>query len=116
MERIASSSELDHLSAHDVEREAEAILELLLPLLHQAARCNHKTAVEVTAQHELADVEPGHDRLACPWVIGQQEPKWLHGEESTVDGIDLVRQRVDGGCLKSGKGVEEVGQLDPPSL
>ena len=116
MERVPGPGCLDHVAAHDLEVQIELVVELLLPLLDQAARGDDQAAVEVAAQHELADVEARHDRLAGARVVGQQEAERLQRQEALVDGLDLVGERLDGGGLDGGERVEEVGQLDPAGL
>ena len=39
--------------------------------------------------------QPAHDRLAGPRVVGDEEADAGLGEQVRVDGIHLVRQRID---------------------
>ncbi len=85
---------LHQLPGQQLEPEPEPVEQLLLPLLHQAARRDDQASGEVTPQHQLLDVEPGHDRLPGTWVVGQQEPQRGAGQQLAVDRADLVRQRL----------------------
>lgn len=69
-ERIAAASGLDHVPCQDLEIKAELLPQLVLPLLHQAARRDHEASLDVTPDHELLAEQPSHDRLAGTRVIG----------------------------------------------
>ena len=75
-----------------------------------------EAAIEVAAQHQLADVEARHDRLAGAGVVGEQEPQRLQRQEPAVDRLDLVRQRLDRRRLDRGERIEQVRQLDAAGL
>ena len=53
--------------------------------------------------------KPGHDGLAGPGVVGQQEPDPGQLQQVVVDGLQLVRQRVDAGDGEAEVGIELVG-------
>ena len=70
----------------------------------------------ITAQHQLLHVEPGHDRLACSWVVREQESQRLARQHLAVDGLDLMRQRVDRARGDRDHRVEQIGEVDPAGL
>ena len=112
LERVARSCGLDHVAAQDVEAKVELVEQLLLPLLDQASWCDDEAAVEIATKHQLADVQPGHDRLARTRVVGEQEPQRLEWEQPAVDSFDLVGQRLDGGRTDGRERVEQVSELN----
>ena len=59
---------------------------------------------------------PGHDGLAGAGVVGKQEPQRLTREHFTIDGSDLVRQRVDPRAVDGEVGVEQVREPDALGL
>ena len=70
----------------------------------------------VAAQHQLADVEPGHDGLASTGIVGQHEAQRLARQHGLVDGGDLVRQRLDVAAVHRHHRVEQVGEMDALGL
>ena len=60
--------------------------------------------------------QPAHDRLAGPWVVGDQEPDAGLGEQMAVDGIHLVRERIDLGDRDGEVRVVLVGQPNAMGL
>ena len=56
--------------------------------------------------------QPGHDGLPGPRIVGNQEPDAGLGEQMAVDGIHLVRQRIDLGHGDGEVRVVLVGQPD----
>jgi len=78
-----------------VERLAEPAEELVLPLNRQRGWAKDQDAIDGLAELHLLDQKPRHDRLASARVVGQEEPQaWLR-KHPLVDGLDLVRQRLD---------------------
>ncbi len=94
----------------------EAPVELVLPLLGQAAGADDEAALQVAAGDELLDEEPGHDGLAGAGVVGEQEAQRLARQHRLVDGGDLVRQRLDDGGVDRQHRVEEVGEANAVGL
>jgi hypothetical protein len=115
-ERVADARRLDHVAGEDLEGQVELGPQLVLPLLHQAARRDHQAALDVTPQDQLLAEQPSHDRLAGTRVVGEQEAQRLPRQHPPVDSIDLVRQRVEGGDLHRQVRVEQVGERDPLGL
>jgi hypothetical protein len=70
-------------------------VQLVLPLFHQPAGCDDQHPLQIAAQHQLFGVQAGHDGLAGPWIIGEQEPQRGAGQQFLIDGFDLVRQRTN---------------------
>ena len=101
---------LDHVAGEDLEVEAELLPQLVLPLLDEAARGDDEAALDVAADHQLLDEQPGHDRLAGAGVVGEQEAQRLAGQHLRVDRRDLVRQRIEVRRLHREVRVEQVGQ------
>ena len=54
-------------------------------------------APDQAAGLQFLEQQPGHDRLAGAGVVGQQEPDARQLQEVAVDGLQLVRQRIDAG-------------------
>ncbi len=111
-ERVARQRRLDAVAGQEGEVEVELLGELRLPLLDEAAGRDDEAATQVAADDELADEEPGHDRLAGAGVVGEQEAQRLAREHLLVDGGDLVRQRFDEAGAHRDVRVEEVGEVD----
>jgi len=72
-EDVATLGVIDHLTAEDFEAQVELLAEFLAPLLHEPAGSDDDCSLAVRAQDQLLQIEPGHDRLACAGVVGQQE-------------------------------------------
>ena len=50
-EGVGGAGEFHLVSCEDIEGQAELLVKLVLPLLHQRARRDHKAALDVTADH-----------------------------------------------------------------
>ena len=74
------------VGGEDLEREPELQVQLVLPLLDEAARGDDQAALESPRSDQLLDVEPGHDRLAGARVVGEQEAQRLARQQLAVDG------------------------------
>ncbi len=72
----------------------EPSVELVLPLLGEAARADDEAAPEIAPRDQLLDEETRHDRLASAGVVGEEEAQRLAGQHRLVDGRDLVRERI----------------------
>ena len=73
----------------------EATVQLVLPLLGEAARAHDEAPFQVAAGNEFLDEEPRHDRLARARVVGEQESQGLAREHRLVDSRDLMREWID---------------------
>ena len=98
------------------KREAELLGQLVLPLLDQAAGRDDQAALEVAADQQLLDQQPGHDRLAGAGIVGEQEAQRLARQHLAVDRRDLVRQRLDLRGADGQIGVEQVREADAVGL
>ena len=103
---------LELVVGEDLEGQVEALVELVLPLLGQAAGAYDEAALEIAPRDKFLDEEPRHDGLACTRIIRKKEPKGLAGQHGLVDSSDLVRQRVDDGGMNSEHWVEEMREPD----
>ena len=92
----------------DVEVEVEFLGQLILPLLNDAARRDDQATLHIATNHQLLDQEPGHDGLTRSRVVREQEAERLGRQHVTVNGGDLVRQRLDLGGVDRQVGVEQV--------
>ncbi len=79
----------------DLEGQPELQVQLVLPLVDKAARSDDQTSLDVFAQDELLDVEPGHYRLAGAGIVRQEEPERSAREQLAVDGPQLMGQGLD---------------------
>ena len=116
LERVAARRGFLQGGGEDAELQAELLEELVPPLLDQAAGGDDQHAAGVGPHDELADVEAGHDRLAGPGVVGEDEPQRLAGQHRLVNGRDLVRQRVDVRGMDGHHRVEQEREVDPLGL
>ena len=94
-EPVPGPGRFQRVVGQDLERELEAAVQLVLPLLDETAGADDQAAVQVAPRDQLLDEQPGHDRLPRPGIVGQEEPQGLTGEHLAIDGGDLVGQRVD---------------------
>ena len=90
----APRSGLAELRGEELEGEPELQIRSPSSTGRQAAGRDDQAALQVTAEHQLLDVEAGHDRLAGAGVVGEQEPQRGPLDQLTVDGLDLVRERL----------------------
>jgi len=70
-EVVAGAGGLEVVVGDDLEGEVEAAVELVLPLLGEAAWADDEAAFEVAAGDEFLDEQAGHDRLAGAGIVGQ---------------------------------------------
>jgi hypothetical protein len=62
-------------------------------MLDQASGRDDHAALEIAADEQLLDQQPGHDGLAGAGIVGEQEAQRLARQHLAVNGRDLVRQR-----------------------
>jgi hypothetical protein len=99
----------DVMPLHDEKRRVELLLKLALPLKRQVRRAHDEDPFGQPAQLQLADQQPRHDRFAGAGIVGQQEANPRQLEQVIVDGLQLVRQRIDAGNGQSEVGVKLPG-------
>ena len=112
-EPVAGAGRFELVVRQDVERQVEPAVQLVLPLLGEAAGADDQTALKVAAGDQLLDEQPRHDGLAGARVVGEQEAQGLPGQHGFVDRGDLVRQRLDHRRVHGEHGIEEMGEADP---
>ena len=115
-EPVAGARRFELVVGQDLERQVEAAVELVLPLLGEAARADDQAALQVAAGDQLLDQEPGHDRLAGAGVVGEQEAQRLARQHRLVDGGDLVRQRLDDRGVDGQHRIEQMREADAVRL
>ena len=113
LERRRAEDGVDELRREDLEAQPELEVQLVLPLLDEAAGRDDQAALDVLAEDQLLDVEPGHDRLAGARVVGEQEPQRRARQQLAVDGAELVGQRLDVARRDREHRVGQAGELDP---
>ena len=86
---------------------------LVLPLLHETARSDDEASFEIASGDQLLDQKAGHDRFACTGIVSEKKPQRLPGEHLTINGGNLVRERIDKACVDCQIGIEIMSQLDP---
>ena len=116
LEGVPRPGGVDVFVREDAEVQLELLGQLILPLLHQDAGADDHAPLQVATGNEFLDEEPGHDGLARPRVIGQQEPQGLAGEHVGIDSGDLVGEGPDQAGVDGQHGVEQVRQPDAISL
>ena len=90
----------------------EAAVQLVLPLLGEAAGADDEAALQIAARDQLLDEQPRHDRLAGAGIVGEQEAQRLPRQHRLVDGGDLVRQRIDERGVDREDRIEQVREAD----
>ena len=112
VEGVPGARGFDSIASQQIEGQVELRSELVLPLLHQAARHDNEAALQVTSDQKFLDEQSRHDGLACSWIVGEQEAQRLAGQHLFIDGSDLVRQGFDTRSVDREIGIEEVSKPD----
>ena len=113
---VAGAGGFELVVGEDLEGQMEAAVELVLPLLGEAAGANDQATLQVAARNQLLDEQARHDRLAGAGIVGQQEAQRLARKHGLVYRGDLVRQRIDHRGVDRQHRIEEVRQLDAHRL
>src|SRR2546423_15572 len=66
-----------------------------LPLIDESARGHYQAALDILAEEELFDVEPGHDCLSGARIVSEQKTQRRAGQEFAVNRTQLMWQRLD---------------------
>ena len=106
----------DVVALDDEELLVELLLEFALPLEGEVGRGHDQDALAHAPELELLDEQPGHDRLAGPGVVGQEEADAGELQQVVVDRFELMRQRIDAGDGQAEIGIELVGDAEGVSL
>jgi hypothetical protein len=115
-EPVAGAGGFELIVGENLEGELEAVEELVLPLVGEAARADHKAALKVAARDELLHEQAGHDGLAGARIVGQQETQGLARQHLLVDGGNLVRQGHHQRGMNGEHRIEEVREADAVRL
>ena len=91
---VAAPGPLHRRPVDDGEGLVEPLLHLPQPLVAQMARHHHQGAAHQAPVLELLEQEAGHDGLAGPGVVGQEEPYAVVAEHVVVDRLHLMGQGV----------------------
>ena len=94
-EPVAGARGFELVVGEYLEGQMEAAVELVLPLLGEAAGADDEAALEVAACNQFLDEQAGHDGLAGAGVVGEQEAQRLARQHGFVNRGDLVRQWLD---------------------
>lgn len=85
-------------------------------MIGEVGRRDDERPLHETPEFQFLGCQPAHDRLAGTGIVGDQEPDAGLGEQIAVDGIHLVRERIDLGDRNSEMGVVLVSQADSVGL
>ena len=113
VEGIARARGFNHVARQDVELQTEFVTELVLPLLDEVSRSDDQAALQIAPCAQLLDQQPGHDRLARPRIVGQQEAQRLTRQHLAIDGGYLMRQWIDQAGVNGEIGIEMMRERDP---
>ena len=94
-EPVAGACRLELVVGQNLERQVEASVEFVLPLLDQASRANDETSLQIASDDEFLDQQPRHNRLAGARIVGEQEAQRLPRQHRLINRRNLVRQRFD---------------------
>ena len=106
----------DVVALDDEELLVELLLEFPLPLEGEVGRGHDQDALAHPPELEFLDQQPGHDRLAGPGVVGQEEPDAGELQQVVVDRFELVRQGIDARDGQAEVGIKLVGDAQRISL
>ena len=81
---VAGASSFELVVGQNLERQVEAPVQLVLPLLRQTAGTDHQAALQIAARDQFLDEQSRHDGLAGARVVGQQETKRLSRQHGFV--------------------------------
>ncbi len=113
---VARHRGLKGVTRQDVKVQLELEPEFILPLCGQVAGHADQAAVHIATDDQFFDEQPGHDRLACAGVVGQQEAQRLAGQHLAVHSRDLVGQRLNKRGVDGQHRVEEMRKADAVRL
>lgn len=75
-----------------------------------------KFGIRGPAGNQLLDQQPGHNRFARTWIIGQQESQRRTRKHGLVVGGNLVRQRLHDARVHRQDRIEQVREMDTLSF
>ncbi len=88
------------------------MVKLVLPLLGEIAGAYDHAAVQVAADEQFLNEQPGHNRLAGAGVVREEETERLPRQHFAVDGGDLMRQRVHHRGVDRKQRIKQMGEVD----
>ena len=106
----------DVAALEDQELLVELLLQLALPLEGEVGRADDQDPLGQAAQLQFADEQARHDGLAGAGVVGEQEADAGELQQVVVDGLKLVRQRIDARDGEAEVRVELVGDAQRVGL
>jgi len=86
-ERIAAARGLDRLASQDVELKTEFEMQLVLPLIDEAARGNDQAATQIAANHELLDEQAGQIVFPAPGSSASKNRSGWRGSISSYTAV-----------------------------
>ena len=95
--RVRSVVGPQDVASHDLELLAKLVLELSLPLEAKVGGRYDEGSLDQPSNLQLLEKQPRHDCLSGAGVVGQQKPDARQSQEAVIDGLELVRQRIDAG-------------------
>jgi len=116
VEPVAGPCRLQGVVGHDLERQEEFAVELVLPLFDQVSRADDETAFPIAAGDQLFDEQAGHNRFACAGIFGEQETNRLSGEHLLVNCRDLVGEGFNQQGMDGEQRIEQVSLADAVGL
>jgi hypothetical protein len=87
-------------------------VQLILPLDGERRRAEDEHPLDGGPESQLLDEEPGHDRLAGPGIVGEEEAEPALREQALVDRFELMGERVDAAQADREVGVEGIRKPD----
>ena len=105
-----------HVSTNDVELLTKLVRHFPLPLKGQAGRRDDQHSLHQSTRFEFLQQQPGHDCLASAGIIRQQKANARQLQEVAVDGLQLMRQRIDSRDRQREEWIVLVGQTQPMSF
>ncbi len=115
-EPVAGPRRFEFVVGQDLKRQVEAVVQLVLPLLGEAAGANDEAPLQVASRNQLLHEQPGHDGLAGARVVGQEKSERLARQHGLIDGRDLMRQRIDQRRVDCQHGVKQMCELNAVQL
>ena len=101
---------VNHPPINDHKSLLEPLLHLAPPLVLEVTWHHDEDATGQVAELEFLEDQPGHNRLACAGVVGDEEANAGQAEHVAVDRLDLVGERVNLGGVHRQQGIVEGGK------
>ena len=105
-----------HVAADHLELLAKLFLHLPLPLERKTGGGDDERPLHEATNLQLLEQQARHDGLARAGIVGEEEANPRHREEVVVNGLKLVRERVNTGNGERKVGIVFIGESQPKSL